>query len=314
MRRRLLVLGLKLFWGLALVTVVAWHSDIGESWKAIEAARPAPLLLAALLGVLSAFLAAVGVTLLGRAVNEQLGWLEGIRGFCLAWVLGFFLGRISELSLPVFWRRYLPVPQSAAVVLVDKLVSLAWLTALGAIGLGLLVDPRAGLLAGVFGVAVLGGVSFITLSDSSRRIAGKLIPARWIDRLQDLPATFRLVAQRRRSAVAANVIITGLRAVLHGLILVVLTAAIGKSLSPITGVVIQAMVTLSSFIPGSIMGLGYWESVYVVGLGHAGIGSADALAVALIWRALSLAIMLPIFLFGWSQRTDGPAGPEQSSR
>jgi uncharacterized membrane protein YbhN (UPF0104 family) len=313
MNRRLLVLGLKLLWGLALVTLVAWYSDIGESWKAIESARPAPLVIATLLGVLSAFLAAAGVTLLGRAVNEQLGWLAGIRGFCLAWVLGFFLGRISELSLPVFWRNYLPVPQSAAVVLVDKLVSLGWLTALGAIGLGLLVDPRAGLLAGVLGVAVLGGVLFITLSDSARRTAGKLLPARWVDRLQDLPSTFRLVTQRRRSAVAANVIITGLRAALHGVILVLLMAAIGKSLSPITGVVIQAMITLSSFIPGSIMGLGYWESVYVVALGRAGIGTADALAAALIWRALSLAIMPPIFLFGWSQRTDDPVHAEQSS-
>jgi hypothetical protein len=30
------------------------------------------------------------------------------------------------------------------------------------------------------------------------------------------------------------------------------------------------------------MGLGYWESVYVMGLGGAGIGTADALAAALI--------------------------------
>lgn len=309
--KRLLVLCLKLLWGVALVTVVAWYSDIGESWKTIETARPAPVAMATLLGVLSVFLAAVGVTLLGRAVGDELGWLAGIKGSCLAWVLGLLLGRVSELSLPVFWRHHLPVPQAAAVVLVDKLVSLAWLTALGALGLGLLVDPRAGLLAGGLGVAVLGSVLFVTLSDSAQRIAGKLMPARWIDRLQDLPATFRLVTQRRRSAVAANVIITGLRAALHGVILVLLMAAIGKTLSPITGVVIQAMITLSSFIPGSVMGLGYWESVYVVGLGHAGIGTADALAAALIWRALSLAIMPPIFLFGWSQGADRTAGTER---
>jgi len=34
---------------------------------------------------------------------------------------------------------------------------------------------------------------------------------------------------------------------------------------------------------------------------------ADALAAALTWRALNLLIMPPIFLFGWSQRTDGGA-------
>ena len=313
MKKRLLLLGLKLLWGLALVTVIAWYSDIGESWKVIETARPAPLALATLLGVLSVFLAAVGVTLVGRAVNDQLGWLAGIKGFCLAWVLGFFLGRVSELSLPVFWRRLLPVPQSAAVVLVDKLISLTWVTVLGAVGLGLLVDARAGLLAGGFGVVVLGGILFVMLSDSARRVAGKLLPARWIDPLRDLPDTFRLVTQRRRSAVVANVIITGLRAALHGVILVLLMAAIGKTLSPLIGVAIQAMITLTSLIPGSFMGLGYWESVYVMGLGRAGIGTADALAAALIWRALNLAIMAPILLFGWSQRTGGPAGTEHSA-
>jgi len=313
MKKRLLLLGLKLLWGLALVTAIAWYSDIGDSWMAIETARPAPLVLAALLGVLSVFLAAVGVTLVGRAVSDELGWLVGIKGFCLAWVLGFFLGRVSELSLPVFWRRHLPVPQAAAVVLVDKLISLTWVTVLGAVGLGLLVDPRTGLLAGGLGVAVLGGVLFVMLSDSARRVVGTLLPARWIDPLQDLPNTFRLVTQRRRRAVAANVIITGLRAALHGVILVLLMAALGKALSPVIGVAIQAMITLTSLIPGSFMGLGYWESVYVMGLGRAGIGTADALAAALIWRALNLAIMLPIFLFGWSQRTGGLVGAEHSA-
>lgn len=313
MKKRLLLLGLKLLWGLALVTVVAWYSDIGESWKAIETARPAPLVLATLLGVLSVFLGAVGVTLVGRAVNDHLGWLPGIRGFCIAWVLGFFLGRVSEFSLPWFWRHYMPVPQGAAVVLVDKLVSLTWFTVLGAVGLGLLVNPRAGLLAGGFGVVVLGGVLFVTLSDHAPRLAGKLLPAQWVDRLQDLPDTFRLVTQRRRGAVVANVMITGLRAALHGAILVALMAAIGKTLDPIIGTAIQAMVTLTSLIPGSLMGLGYWESVYVMGLGGAGIGTADALAAALIWRALNLLIMPPIFLFGWSQRAGGAAGAEQST-
>jgi hypothetical protein len=84
------------------VTVVAWYSDIGESWNAIETARPAPLAPATLLGVLSVSLAAVGVTLVGRAVSDELGWLAGIKGFCLAWVLGFFLGRVSvALSRPL---------------------------------------------------------------------------------------------------------------------------------------------------------------------------------------------------------------------
>jgi uncharacterized membrane protein YbhN (UPF0104 family) len=61
------------------------------------------------------------------------------------------------------------------------------------------------------------------------------------------------------------------------------------------------------------MGLGYWESVYVMGLGGAGIGTADALAAALIWRALNLLIMPPIFLFGSSQRAGGPTGAKQGT-
>ena len=154
---------------------------------------------------------------------------------------------------------------------------------------------------------------FVTLSDYAPRLAGKLLPAHWVDRLQDLPDTFRLVTQRRRSAVVANVMITGLRAVLHGVILVVLMAALGQALSPVIGVAIQAMITLTSLIPGSFMGLGYWESVYVMGLGRAGIGAADALAAALIWRVLNLVIMPPIFLFGWSQQAGGPAGTEKSA-
>ena len=304
MKNRPLALALKLLWGLALVILIAWYGDIGESWKAMETARAGPLVLATALGVLSVFLGALGVTLLGRAVNENLGWMPGIKGFCVAWVLGFFLGRVSEFSLPWFWRHHLSIPQGGAVVLVDKLVSLAWFTVLGAVGLGLLVDPRAGLLAAGFGFLMLGGVFFVTLSDSAQRLAAKLLPSRWVEPLRDLPATFRLVTERRRGAVVANVLITGLRAALHGASLVALMAAIGKTLDPFIATTIQAMVALTSLIPGSLMGLGYWESVYVMGLGRVGIGAADALAAALTWRALNLLIMPPIFLFGWSQRTD----------
>lgn len=302
MKKRRLLFGLKLLWGLALVAVVAWFSDIGESWQVIEQARPVPLVLATLLGVLSVLLAAIGVTLVGRAVSDRLGWLDGIKGFCLAWVVGFFLGRVSEFSLPVFWRRHLSMPQAGAVVLVDKLVSLAWIVALGSLGLGLLVDPRAGWIAGALGMFALGGVVLVIRSSPARRMAAKLLPARWIEQLRELPDTFHLVTEGRRGAVAANVIITGVRAVLHGVILTLLMLAIGKDLSPVTGTAIQAMVSLTSLIPGSVMGLGYWESVYVLALGRVGIGTADALAAALIWRALNLIIMPPVFLFGWSRQ------------
>jgi len=171
----------------------------------------------------------------------------------------------------------------------------------------------AGLLAGGFGVAALGGVLIIIRSGSARRLARKALPARWIDRLRELPETFHLVTQRRRGAVAANVVITGLRAVLHGLILTLLMEAVGRSLSPVTGTAIQAMVSLTSLIPGSVMGLGYWESVYVLALSRAGIGTADALAAALIWRALNLLIIAPVFVFGWSQRRGGVVDSKTSA-
>ena len=313
MQKRRLVFGLKLLWGLALVTAVAWFSDIGESWKVVESARAWPLVLATLLGVASVFLAGIGVTLVGRAVSNELGWLAGIKGFCLAWVVGFFLGRVSEFSLPVFWRRYLSVPKAAAVVLVDKLVSLSWITALGSLGLGLLVDPVAGWVAAALGAVALVGVVVVIRSPSAGRVAAKLLPDRWITRLRELPETFHLVMEGRRGAIGANVIITGLRALLHGFILTLLMVAIGRDLSPITGTAIQAMVSLTSLIPGSIMGLGYWESVYVLALGQAGIGTADALAAALIWRALNLIIMPPIFMFGWTERRSGRVEAEDST-
>jgi uncharacterized membrane protein YbhN (UPF0104 family) len=63
-----------------------------------------------------------------------------------------------------------------------------------------------------------------------------------------------------------------------------------------------------------VMGLGYWESVYVLALGRAGIDTPDALAAALIWRALNLIIMPPIFMFGWSQRATRAPVTEEEAR
>jgi uncharacterized membrane protein YbhN (UPF0104 family) len=310
MEKRRLVFGLKLLWGLALVAAVAWFSDIGESWKVVKSAQAWPLALATFLGVCSVALAATGVTIVGRAVDNKLGWFVGIKGFCLAWVVGFFLGRVSEFSLPVFWRRHLSMPKAAAVVLVDKLVSLSWITVLGALGLGLLIEPMAGWVAGGLGAFALAGLVLVIRSPAAGRVASKLLPDRWVERMRELPETFQLVMQGRRGALAANVAITGMRAVLHGFILTLLMMGIGQDLDPITGTAIQAMVSLTSLIPGSIMGLGYWESVYVLALGQAGIGTADALAAALIWRALNLAIMPPLYLFGSTQQGSRSAETE----
>lgn len=302
-KRRLLVALLpKLAVGVALVVVLAWLGGFEACWAALSGSRPLPLIVAAGLLLVSLALGALGVLLIGRAVSDRLTWVAGLKGFLFAWVLGFFVGRISEFSLPVFWRHSLTLGQGAAVVLVDKAISLLWVVVLGAAGLSLFFGRSAGLLAAAFAGGGLLLMLLLVLLPQMRGLAARVLPEKLLLQLSGLGDTLRGLGVSGRRAVFGNFLLTGVRSVAHGAMLVALVVAVDRSVDLGTAVVIQAQTQLASLIPGTVMGLGTWESVYVLSLGRVGIGAATAVAISLLGRVVSLAVVLPVLLFAWHRR------------
>lgn len=297
--RKLTLFTTKLLVGLGFFTLVGRYAGFGQTLDVLGTARVGALLVAGVLGLASVIAAAAGVVVLGRALQPGLPWRYGAGGFFLAWSTGFFLGRLSELTLPVFWRRHVSLANGAAVVLVDKAVSLVWMLALGAVGLGVIFGSWVAAATSGAGLAAVIGIATSGVPPAALHLVERFVPTSLRLRFGALHDALRALIGPGQHAVAANFAISGFRSVLHGLLLVSLMGAIDRSIGLATGMCVQAMVSLSSLIPGSLMGLGYWEMIYVVALSRVGVPAVDALAASLLWRATSLILTGIVLVLGY---------------
>jgi uncharacterized membrane protein YbhN (UPF0104 family) len=304
--RRAVVILLKLLLGVAIVVGLGSYAGLDRALDSVKSARIGPLWIAGALGFLSVIGAAAGVAVLGRAVQPSLPWLVALRGSLLAWGTGFFFGRLSEFLLPVFWRRHVSMSDAAAVVLVDKIVSLVWTLAIAVVGLGLLFDWRAAAFTATAGFGGMVVAAICSASPVAHRLSGRVLPVFLQRSLDQVRRAVRTLAVCGRWAVAVNFALTGVRSFLHGALLVALMTAVGQTIAVTTGACIQAMVSLASLLPGTLMGLGYWETVYVAALGRVGVEPGDALAASLLWRVVSLVLTGVVLLLGWGEGRSGP--------
>ena len=298
---------LRLLVGLVLLASVVGLVGPVEAGRALLNAQPLPLAAAALLVGASTGLGAFGAILLGRACSRGLPWREGLVGFAKAWALGFLFGRMAELALPYFWKDHLQVGQSVAVVLMDKLISLAWIAVFGVMGLILLVGVPITSSTAVLAIVTSGIVVFLVLLRLGGPMIRRLAPPVLRSDMEVAGKTLRALLQEHRGPLTANALITGVRSVLHGLILLCLLAALGHAVGLLDAVGIQALTQLSGFVPGSFMGLGLWESVYVIALGSTGLAASTAVAASFLGRAVSMLWLAPLGVLGW-QAFIRPAG------
>jgi glycosyltransferase 2 family protein len=265
--------------------------------------------LAVILGLAVAQILLFGVRwwLVGRACAAELRFWSAIR---IAFISMFFNQTLPATVGGDIMRAYLanregvPARRAIAGVLIDRFVGVFALVGLVAATLPafyeIVHDPRlrasvttiaiAGMLA--LGVVLLGGGHFAKLLGRWRllRPFGSLA--------DDLRSVFA-----RPDAILTTALSLAVHLASVGLVML-LAAAMGLRLAPLSALVLVPPVILIMMIPISLAGWGVRESALVVALAQAGVAAPDALAISIGFGLACLAASLPGgVLWLWKSRT-----------
>lgn len=209
----------------------------------------------------------------------------------------FVPGRLGDLGIVYFFRKDISVQDGAALLVVDKLISLSLITILSVIGVFYLVSVDAGywLLATV--VMAVGAIIFL------------LVVARpWLESLfvRILPANVAAYSAGfygalrdclcDYSAIFSNYIFTSARVVLAGVSQVLVLSWFGVSAPLWYVILVQAIAQLVVIAPVSFMGIGIVEAISVALLSQLGIDASLILAASLASRAVQLMFLSTLFL------------------
>lgn len=254
---------------------------------------------------LAVFLWGCGIHFLLRRINTN-GWAKGWRqligaAFKLQVISVLVPGRLGDLSLMYFLRDSYTPGQGGAVLLVDKIITLAVNLFLVACGLGVIFSWRAAILFVLAAVAGFAVLLWFFLKCPRELFRWRIFES-LLARLDGFRCELRATLSDYR-AIAANLLLTCCRFLLAGFSLVLLLHWFGVSLSLPLVVLIQSLVQFVAFIPLTAMGMGVKEATYIYLLGLYGVAPSVVLAVVLWERAAHVAFV--VLAYGvWSARME----------
>lgn len=246
---------------------------------------------------LTSVLYATQVWVVLRQAGQPIDWWTTTRGAVTSWSVGLITpARAGDLSLPLLLRESVPGSLATAVVVTEKLMSLAWLATVAlVVSIGLAVDTAAvALVAGVVLAAVLASLA-ITRTAWLARILGRVLPIRLRPAAADTAEAMGLLIRQFRFLAFTLAAITVRWGFVFALNLL-LFAAIGHHPPLVHVVAATAIGRLLALLPISVGGLGVKEPVQIVIYALADIPAQAVVAVSVLGMAANylVAAVLPV--------------------
>lgn len=286
---------------IALLAVLLRNADVSELWR-LGAAVATPQLALALAGlVLDRIIMAYRWLLLLGANSVSVSAWQLTRVYFVSGFLGMFLpSGVAVDALRVYQARtYAATQHLLSSVLVDRvvgvlalaLVALGGVWALAFVG-GMALDARIGWSAAALITATVGAaLAFERLPlERARGWLGGL------GRAGRSALEFHASLARYRdskAALGAVLVIAMAQNLLYAVVLYLVCAALGVSISPLYMMVVGPIIGLLGVLPISLGGIGVQEGALVYFLGRAGVAPGAALTAAVVFRALTILTVLP---------------------
>ena len=267
-------------------------------------ARPGYLLLAAALTIAQLAIGANNSRLLLNT-QRRLPFARVFKYYCFGWTAGLVsLGKIGEFSITYYLKREgIPYSKSLAIVLLDKVVTLAvYLFAavcgtLWFFGLSnwVLLAFDGAVLAGLLGVMFffmrqnLPGAALLAKIPKLNRIALSRMES-----LRTFRETFAEFFLLHRAALAQNVLGTCFKLAVTSLNGSILFVAIHSQINPIYMMFVIAIAAIMALVPVSLSGLGVTDATFIYLASLVKIPAEAAVATELLSIASAYCIALLI--------------------
>lgn len=294
-RKRLLRLG----FGLALLTLLAWMLDPNQVLASLAGVRTDYLFAAAGLVIIAALIGAVSIHLLFEP-EDKLSFRVFLPLFWLSWAIGLvFPGQVGDVASlsALLKRRGIDLSRAVARSVTDKLISFSLMLTFACAAL--ITLPGVSWSAGRWWLVALPLAIIYALYAERKRLLDGLsqrFPRAFHFLIRTADETRSITCQRTGSIIL-NALLTVLKIVLTGSSYWFIFAALGYSDIGLWSVVSMAAASsLVAYLPLSLNGIGTVELAGVALFGTMGIPATAVFSGYLILRAI-------VFVIAW-----GPAG------
>ncbi len=188
-------------------------------------------------------------------------FIEWARYYFMGFSMGLVLpGRTGDLSIIYFVKdKGFSIGQSTALTIIDKAITLTIFGIISCFGLLTILKTEEIIYGGIVVLALISGALF-TFTKTGRRIIRKII-GKYAGSFTGFHRTFKNLFLKHKKKLAINIIITLIRPIGNGLILVLLFQAIGLEISLIYGILISSITLIASLAPLTPNGLGVREGI-----------------------------------------------------
>jgi hypothetical protein len=216
-----------------------------------------------------------------------------LKKYIISWALGTVLpSRAGEFSLAYFLRDCIPIGKSTAILVLDKLVSLAVFSFFSILAMLYFFGFREALHLFLILLALGFLVIFFILSERARGLLKNTLFATIKHHFTGFSKTLWHYLKEERRIIFANFTLTLVRLLLQSMIIFLLFLGFREIISPLTLICVVSVVTILSLLPLTPNGLGIRQVSLVFFIGILGIGAVKTASVSLILFIINYGFVL----------------------
>lgn len=233
------------------------------------------------------FLAVIGLNALNLKVMylpvADIPYFTLLKKYTVSWSLGTILpSRVGEFSLAYFLKDRVPIGKSTAILVLDKLVSLAVFSFFSILGMLYFFGFREAfqlfLVLATLGILIF----FIFWSEKIRMLAKRTVFSKVKHHFTGFSKTFRTYLKNEKKIIFANFCFTLMRLFLQAALLSFLLAGFGATVNLFLLVYVISITTILGLLPFTPNGLGIREVSLVFFITILGISTAKAAGTTVI--------------------------------
>ena len=296
----------KLFFGVLIFGFLVWKAGPSEILLNLARYKIFAILLINLTTLCGFFLSGVGLILLGKTINSQLDFRQGLKGFLGSTSLALFVpGRAGDLMLPFYWKPFLKSGECLSVIFFDKLITLFWVLLFGSYGIYVVFNTGYGFVITLSAFTTIFFVIVLFCFPRTRRVVSHILPTRIMDFLQGSVNGFRTITARGKKNLFTVYFLSGFRVILYGVGFWISLWGLDIASPVVYSVLVMSIALFAALVPVSILGLGPVEAICVYALAQIQIESSLVMAALIVGRLITLMwLSLFFILFGTGSKKD----------
>ena len=191
----------------------------------------------------------------------QIKFLEWMKYFLITFSIGLIIpGKLGELSIIYFLRKKnVDIGASTALTVINKLITVIIFGIIALIGFFLIFNSNDLIIAFVLSLLFVLGVLFL-FSKLGRILVKKMI-GDLFKQVDVFYSTFDNLCKKNKDKLLISVIVTFLRPLFNGLIILLSFKAIGIDVSLMYAILVNALTIIASLVPITPNGLGIREGI-----------------------------------------------------